>query len=401
MRVHNFVNSSAFEHLVGAITLLYALIVGYETNAKANEVQSQEPLSTDSTVFQVVDWVFAGIFLVELILRLYVHGVRFFYDDDWYWNYFDLAMVFSQIANQIVTICLYMSVIVNESFLRLLAVLRLLRIIRLVRMLRLFEELRTIVLSILSSMLSLFWTLLFLMMIIYMLAVLFTQVVLDVSTRTDNSAKLAYWYRNVGRTSLTFFECIAGGVSWDEAVQPLIEEVSPLMGIAICCYIAFCVFAVLNMATGVFVDRATRKAQEDKDTHTANHISDLFFKHDECTDECISWEQFATKMNQPSMQEYFKAINVDPSEAGGLFKLLDADGSGFVDAQEVVNGCLRLRGPAKALELSLLMYETMRLKERLAQHTGLVESRLDWICHILELVHLPQACQHADAMNRS
>jgi len=400
--LNSFVTSSAFENIVGAITLLYSLCVGYETNSKANEVQGSNASPTDSFVFQVADWVFAGLFLVELILRLCVHGVGFFWDDDWYWNYFDLAMVFSQIVNQMVTVCLHMSVIVNESFLRLLAVLRLLRIIRLVRMLRLSEELRTIVISILSSMLSLFWTLLFLMMIIYMLSVLFTQVVLDVTSHTGDVGKLSYWYGNVGRTFLTFFECIAGGVSWDDAVQPLNEEVSPLMGVAICCYVAFCVFAVLNMATGVFVDRATRKAQEDKDTYTANHISDLFFKNDECTEECISWEKFANKMSQPSMKEYFKAINVDPSEAGGLFKLLDADGSGYVDAEEVVNGCLRLRGPAKALELSLLMYETTRLKERFVQHTGRVENRLDWICQILELVHLPpQACEDSDVMNQN
>jgi len=76
------------------------------------------------------------------------------------------------------------------------------------------------------------------------------------------------------------------------------------------------------------------------------------------------------------MQEYFKAIDLDPSEAMGIFSLLDADGSGSVDREEIVHGCLRLRGSAKALELGLLAHETNRMNERICAHHAFVESRL-------------------------
>ena len=65
------------------------------------------------------------------------------------------------------------------------------------------------------------------------------------------------------------------------------------------------------------------------------------------------------------MQESFKAINVDVSEAKGFFQLLDVDGGGSLDPEEVVSGCLRLRGQAKAIELSLLMQENRRIGEKM------------------------------------
>mmetsp|Transcript_141675 Transcript_141675/g.257444 ORF Transcript_141675/g.257444 Transcript_141675/m.257444 type:complete len:214 (+) Transcript_141675:2-643(+) len=124
---------------------------------------------------------------------------------------------------------------------------------------------------------------------------------------------------------------------------------------------------MMNMATGVFVDRAIRKAQEDTDTYTANHISDLFFRNPADPSACaeISWEEFSQKLDTDDMQEYFKAINVDPSEARNLFKLLDSDRSGSLTPEELVSGCLRLRGQAKALELSLLMYQTNQMHSKI------------------------------------
>merc|ERR1740117_1365732 len=164
----------------------------------------------------------------------------------------------------------------HSSFIRILSFLRLMRIIRLVRIVRYVEELRTIVASIVGSMMALCWTLSLLMMVIYIFSVFFTQVVVD-ALAVENNTKLTYWYGRLPRTILTMFEVIVGGVSWDEVASPLITDVSPVMGIVLCLYIAFCVFAMMNMATGVFVERATANAQASKDANTASHISNLFF----------------------------------------------------------------------------------------------------------------------------
>merc|ERR1712014_174358 len=77
-----------------------------------------------------------------------------------------------------------------------------------------------------------------------------------------------------------------------------------------------------------------------------------------------------------TMNEYFKTIDVDPSEAKGLFELLDTDNSGGVDTSEMVNGFLRLRGPAKALDIALLIREFTKYQRQFAEHHSLVEAGL-------------------------
>merc|ERR1711948_197480 len=92
--------------------------------------------------------------------------------------------------------------------------------------------------------------------------------------------------------------------------------------------------------------------------------SELFF--DEGGPEAqITWDAFKGKLHTPAMLDYFKTIDVDPSEGRGLFDLLDVDDSGTVDASEMVNGFLKLRGPAKALDIALLMRQFGSIKLRL------------------------------------
>merc|ERR1712032_262363 len=90
----------------------------------------------------------------------------------------------------------------------------------------------------------------------------------------------------------------------------------------------------------------------------------------------MSWGDFEDQLKCPQMQDYFKAIDVDPCEAKGVFKLLDLDDSGSIDAEEFISGCVRLRGPAKALELAVLQHELQRMSTCFQAHAQYVEARL-------------------------
>jgi len=66
-------------------------------------------------------------------------------------------------------------------------------------------------------------------------------------------------------------------------------------------------------------------------------------------------------LNDDEMGRFMKSLEIDAEEAKGLFLLLDADGSGTVDSEEFTQGCLRLRGPARAIDVSTMMYSNKRM----------------------------------------
>jgi len=417
------VQSYRFEQWSGFLVILNAVVLGIETDYQASHAEvkvtglagvldnpsamtasamtaMKHPydvggLKADTVYINFFEALFCILFSAELAVRLFAYRCHFFIADSWGWNVFDCVVVGLMNMEQLVRVLVFMDAgSTNTSFMRLLWLLRLFRITRLIRIIRFVEELSTIWGSIMGSMNSLFWMLLLLIMVIYIVSVFFTMVVLEMTNlELEHHKELQYWYGRLPRTILTMFEVIVGGVSWDEALSPLLQDVSPWIGIIFCMYITFCVFVMMNMATGVFVERATKRAQEDRETYTANHISDLFFK--EHHEGCVTWDLFNSKMGTVDMQNYFKDIDVDPSEARSLFELLDTDGSGSVDPEELVNGCLRLRGGAKALELSLLMHETTRMHAKMASQQEVMEEMLGEVVKATH--HLARSCKKGDA----
>merc|ERR1719221_254160 len=103
-------------------------------------------------------------------------------------------------------------------------------------------------------------------------------------------------------------------------------------------------------------------AREEHDAQLAIMIKNCFFGEVEGDgDMNITWEEFRRVVDSEEMRSYFRDMKIDIGEARGLFDLIDCDGSNSVSADEIVRGCLRLRGPAKSLDLALLIQTTLRL----------------------------------------
>merc|ERR1719329_1002657 len=103
------------------------------------------------------------------------------------------------------------------------------------------------------------------------------------------------------------------------------------------------------------------------------HMRSLFSWADTDKNGTLSWSEFERQLQNPNMEEFFASIDVDLSEAEGVFRLLDNDESGEIDLDEFLNGCLGLHGPAKAIHLSTLMYEARNLHRNHSAHAERVE----------------------------
>eukprot|EP00929_Paragymnodinium_shiwhaense_P044208 TRINITY_DN22690_c0_g1_i2.p1 TRINITY_DN22690_c0_g1~~TRINITY_DN22690_c0_g1_i2.p1 ORF type:complete len:302 (-),score=48.27 TRINITY_DN22690_c0_g1_i2:369-1274(-) len=240
----------------------------------------------------------------------------------------------------------------------------LLRIVRLLRLLHLVEELSKIIISLSSSLSSLSWVLALLGILTYFFSVLFTQLsVLHVSPDDPQFDDLMSFFGSIPTTAFTLFASIFGGLGWDVPAKLLASTISPVACLLFFLFIASFQIAMMNIITGVFVDKAMRTGHEVEEQNICNRVTDVFFK--DGNKQSITWDAFEKKLQTADMESYLKAIDVSVSEAQNLFELLDTDNSRTVNCSELVNGLLRLRGNAGALEVSLLLRELSHIRELL------------------------------------
>lgn len=366
--------SAAFDYISAFLVLLNAITIGIQTDYMAKEVTEEVPIA-----FRMIDVFFCVAFTSELCFRMSAQRCDFFYGDGYKWNLFDLILVVMQLIDEVLS-SIAMSLGFNFSFMRVLRILRLIRIIRIIRILRLIGELRTIVSSIMGSLKSLAWTVLLLFLLVYIFGVFFTQLVLDQRVAglgdTANDVALETYFNSLGRSILSLYQAISGGVDWDDLVTPLMFRVSVMLGFVVSFYIAFALLALLNVVTGVFVEAALKSAKEDRDSYMLHHVRDLFMVADQDGEGTLDWGEFEGQLEAEAMQEFFKSIDVDISEAKAIFHLLDVDDSGRIDLEEFLNGCLGLHGPAQAIHLATLMHETRQLARGYHGHAAKVEVSL-------------------------
>merc|ERR1712032_1393296 len=79
----------------------------------------------------------------------------------------------------------------------------------------------------------------------------------------------------------------------------------------------------------------------------------------------VTIRELEQHLYDPQVREHFSALEIDIDDAWTFFQLLDADNSCIIDAAEYVEGCLRLKGYARSLDMARLMYEHRWMTKRL------------------------------------
>jgi len=369
----DFVKSKIFEWIIGVLVLLNTLLVGFETNLAAhNDGVLPEPWRD---LFAWFESLFCILFAAEWILRVFFFRCDFFCGEECMRNIFDSVIIGLQVLDQMMTIFK----VAETEWIRLIRVLRILRITRL---LYLYKNLKFMAFSIIESLESLIPTITLLVMLIYTASVLLKQILMQWS---KNTHEMTYWFGDLPRTALTLLETIAGGVSWDEPCAAIFHDSGAVAGLFFLLYVCFGVFVILNVIMGVFIDKAIKVAEGQRQLDVACAITEAFMNDEDRHGEEVTREVFDEKLREPDLQACFETLNIDMSQAHLLFDLIDVDSSGRVDGREIVEGCLRLKGIAKALDLSIMERALHGLVEKVDCNISVAEEHMTSVeKHLLE-----------------
>eukprot|EP00440_Ansanella_granifera_P037803 gb/GFBE01041009.1/.p1 GENE.gb/GFBE01041009.1/~~gb/GFBE01041009.1/.p1 ORF type:complete len:321 (+),score=59.66 gb/GFBE01041009.1/:1-963(+) len=305
----------------------------------------------------------------------------------WAWNLFDFILVSVQIAEEILTLIqvdAYNDGMGNATLLRSIRLLRAVRVLRVLRVALMAQDLRLLVGCLVYSLKPFFWTVVALFVMIYVAGIYLTQ--LCAAYRMDGTVDSDFMidtYGSVAMAMFSLFQGLTGGNDWDVLVRPLINQCSPWIGVGFVAYISFSMLVVLNVVTGTFVQSAITRGEEVKDMQRVTEARRLFRCLDDDASGRITYAEMQKHMEEPAVQAYFRNLDVDLSEANLLFDMLDVDGSGYIHFEEFLNGCIRLQGSAKSLDLLMVTRESRHSFKRLNFHVRAIELRLSALADML------------------
>jgi len=392
--ISRFVQGASFDYISGALVVLNAITLGLQTDWQARHVTAEVPMG-----FRVIEIFFCVVFTLEVLLRIVGYGCDFFARQHVMWHLFDSFLVITQLLEEFMRAIESLgwietadesgksssggsAVTSNLGVLRVVRILRLIRVMRLMRIVRLVGELRTLVSSIVGSLKSLIWAVALLFLMMYVMGVYLTQLILDHRLEqrdapiNEDMLMLVRYYGSLGDTVLTVYMSIFGGIDWGDILAPLRTQISVFLTPFFMFYIAFATLCMLNVITGVFVESALLTAKQDQDTYMISTVQVVFDDYDLDRNGRMSFLEFQKSLTSPEMKQVLTLLEIDMSEAHGLFDLLDRENIGSISAQDFVLGCARLRGPAKALDLAILMRETDTQRANMLTFLENLETRL-------------------------
>eukprot|EP00929_Paragymnodinium_shiwhaense_P002964 TRINITY_DN103315_c0_g1_i1.p1 TRINITY_DN103315_c0_g1~~TRINITY_DN103315_c0_g1_i1.p1 ORF type:complete len:749 (-),score=155.10 TRINITY_DN103315_c0_g1_i1:148-2394(-) len=338
--------------------------------------------------------VFLLWFTLEVVLNLAAQKGHFCSERRRWWNILDCVVVGFGWFDLI-------SMALNVGTLAAVRMFRVLRVLRGLRAAPSLRGVRNMVISMSAAFQPLMWAFVIMFSIMYFCSLLillgltnefekrsatglWEALGIDVDSRRmrsvftlDESSQLtqiASHYDGLWRTIMTLFRCVSGGMEWSVAAEP-ITHINWTFGVIWTCYIAFMLFGILNVLTGIFCDAAMQAAQTDRSNVIAAQLEEraclvdtvrtIFEESDKDGSGHVTKDEFLEIIENEEMAAQLASLGVQTSEAQGLFELLDDDDSGYVEVEEFVTGILRLKGSAKAVDMVTLLYENKKILRKI------------------------------------
>lgn len=220
IQMKRFVESKPFQNFILAVIILNSILLGMMTYPKL--------MAHFGNTMHLICNICVGIFTVEIILKLYVYGKKFFNSG---WNNFDFIIVL-------------ISLVPTGGAFSSFRVFRILRALRALRLITQLEKLRVIVQAIIDSIPNVAWASVLLLVIFYIFSIMGT---------TLFAANFPDWFGSIGKSMYTLFQVMTLE-SWSMGIaRPVIAEF-PFAWTYFVSFILVSSFIVMNVIVGVVVN---------------------------------------------------------------------------------------------------------------------------------------------------
>ncbi len=225
-RVRDRVEHPKVQRIIMTLIVINAIVLGLETEAAVMAVYGDMLIAIDRVIL--------GVFVVEVLLRIFAHRLAFFRDP---WSIFDFIVVGIALVPA------------SGPF----AVLRALRVLRVLRLLTLVPSMRRVVGALLASIPGLGSIALVLLLIYYVFAVMATKLF---------GASFPQWFGSIGESLYSLFQ-IMTLESWSMGIVRPVMEVHPNAWLFFVIFILIATFTMLNLFIAIIVNAMQTFAEDE------------------------------------------------------------------------------------------------------------------------------------------
>eukprot|EP00929_Paragymnodinium_shiwhaense_P106237 TRINITY_DN71475_c0_g3_i1.p1 TRINITY_DN71475_c0_g3~~TRINITY_DN71475_c0_g3_i1.p1 ORF type:complete len:1085 (-),score=296.00 TRINITY_DN71475_c0_g3_i1:406-3660(-) len=321
--------SETFKNLTFAVIAVNTLWIAYDTDYNKASVLCNAPLQ-----FQIGDNLFCAFFTFEIFTRF----MSFAYKLDCLtdaWFVFDLFLVIFMIWETWVSVAMYLIVGGSSnpgdndgaSVLRVFRLLRLTRVARLARLLAVMPELMVLIKGLAMAMRSVFSTLVLMVLIMYVFAILCTQLMADDFTGKNS-------FQTVPK-SMNYL--MLQGIFADQAdfiMKTL--DIGVVYYFIVLAYMVVGALTLLNMLIGVICEVVAVVAKVEKESMTLetikHEISFMLPSIDFSEDGTVTRDDFKKMLESKSAMKALHKVDVD------VVSLVDHEEFIFQDEDRISSG---------------------------------------------------------------
>ncbi len=264
--IKKLVETTAFQNTIIGVIVLNAIVLGLETSANV--------MAHVGPILKVIDSVILGIFVVEIVLRLYVYRVAFFKDS---WSLFDFTIVVISLIPA------------SGPF----AILRALRVLRVLRLVSVAPSMRAVVTALISSLPGMGAIVALLSLIFYVSAVMAT---------TLFGENFPEWFGTLGKSLYTLFQ-IMTLESWSMGIVRPVMAVQPEAWMFFIPFILIATFTMLNLFIAVVVNAMQTRHEMDQGKSDREVIAEAHDERQKMYQEMLQLRKEMKQLTQKLAQE--------------------------------------------------------------------------------------------------
>lgn len=355
--------------------LIFSLAIVVNTIIIGLEVDASYKKDKRDAVWIVVEILFVLIFWSEVIAKVYVHTWKWILMDGW--NFFTLFIALLAAVDGFI-----LSPLGLHGKLRMLSLLRVIGMLRLLRVIRTYKglkELRLVMQGLMGSMGMLTWTVLILVIFLYVAAVFTTASIGRSDVYADFKKMTNGWdadelFGSVGKSMYTLMQCTTRD-SWSSSIARFVVVRQWYMAFFFIFFIMLSTYGLLNLVVSVIVEQTLNAARSNENRMRAREererkgeldtLKEIFIMADEDGSGELDIAEFMNCIKDDDILVRFRQLDLPIDDAARLFTVIDGDGARPLNITEFIDGCQKLKGAARSRDLLAITAQADTLSKKM------------------------------------